>query len=145
MNPPPVYDADGVPYMERRRGGGRRDDDPSPEVVKSAEWWAKIVILHRGKAIVLASVLTSCLTAAGYRYVGPQDDIQTLDRKVTVRIDTLAARVTRVEASVSEGAADRADIKRQLAWVIYMNCVTMRRTDPDALPEICQTPQPPRR
>lgn len=142
MNAPDVYDAEGRLYEDRRHGSRRADDIPA-EVVKGWELWAKLMFLHRGKvmgiAMTIAGLVSYSLTAVGMRYVGPRQDMQAVERK----IDTLAARVTRVEGWIVDARREREDIRQTLAWVIYMQCVSTRRTDPNSLPPICEATRRP--
>lgn len=136
MNPPDVYDAAGRPY-------GRREDDLDPATAHGWDLWARVMFVHRGKLIAvvatLASALSCAATAIGLRYVGPKQDLQAVDHKV----DTLSARVVRFESSLVIAREERDDTKRTLGWVIYMQCVSTKRSDPAALPPICDEAKKP--
>jgi hypothetical protein len=130
MNPPDVYDADGHPYD--RRHASRREDDPAVNVTRGYEFWTKLMFLHRGK---LTAMFSTGALASGYLLgvMGTPKEIARVERKV----DTLALEVVRVKASVADGASDRARLKERLEFVIYMQCMAMRRTDPAAVPPLC--------
>lgn len=130
MNPPDVYDADGHPYD--RREEPRREDDEA-NIIRGYARWAQLMFFHRGKVMVLVAALTWLGTTLGFSYVGPTQEIARVEKKV----DTLARRVGNVEATVAEGNADREQIKSRLEFVVYMNCTMMRRTDPNAVPSLC--------
>ncbi|MDB4913110.1 MAG: hypothetical protein JWM95_754 [Gemmatimonadetes bacterium] len=124
---------------DRRQNAPRREAD----LEQTFNQWAAAAIRHRVLLLSLvaglASVVTYAATALGMRYVGPKEDIQRVDRKV----DTLAARIARVEKAVADGSVDRDDIKRALGWVIYMQCTETRTNNPAAVPPICNEPRKP--
>ncbi len=133
ITPPDFYDARGKLVPERRREHGRRaEDDINDDIIRGYAKWAKIVVTHRA----LFSMLIASATAVGGYAMAMMSTPREL-KAVEKRVDSVYARVDRIEDKVEAGAQDRAEIKRSLAWVIYMNCVSLRRTDPNALPPIC--------
>jgi type VI protein secretion system component VasK len=132
MNPPEkVFDAEGQPYR-------RREDDADDAVLRGWALWAQVMFLHRGKVLFLVSAATWALTTAGFKYVGPSQEIQRVERKV----DTLAQRVGRMEQTQAEARAEREELKRSMGWVIYMQCRQAKRVDPSDLPPICDQGKP---
>ena len=115
----------------------RRDDDPDDAIVKGWAVWMQLMFLHRAKGIALVALLTWLMTTLGFRYIGPAEILHDEIKAVVMRVDTLAAQVDDIEKRVTAAGTEREAIRQRLDWVIYLQCVSVRRTDPNALPSIC--------
>lgn len=111
------------------RGPQRRAEDLDREVGR----WAALILLHRGKLIAIATALASLvtwfLTTAGMSYSGPTQAIT----KLNGRVDTLSHRVDTLESHDRSMAQDVHDIRRDLIFVVYMQCLQIRSGDKYAL------------
>jgi hypothetical protein len=147
-SPPP----EGVP--ERRQEYRREEDVEMRDTVEHAVKEAPLVhrLLRTGKVAsaigAICIVLGGASAAFGYRLVGPTDDIAKNQSAITARVDVNSERIThtnlRVDSLVGRQTI-RVDsllevvstMRKDLQTLTYIQCVQLRRNDPDLLPDGC--------
>lgn len=129
---------------ERRDGVGRRDEDTEThEIVEHAVHDAPLVRrLLGGMRTVVAAIgfgtaVGGVSVALGYRVIGPREDVAALKHQLEPRIDTNAAKITRLGLRVDSllTVAARADKNAEIS--AFIQCIQARRHDPDIRPSGC--------
>lgn len=128
---------------ERRRQYRREDDAETHEIVEHAVEDAPIVnrLLKTGKVAsaigAIGMVMGVSSAALGYRIVGPGDDIAKQQTVVNGRVDANSERITRLGTRVDSVLEIIGTMQKDLATSTYIQCVQLRRNDPDLLPDGC--------
>ena len=132
-------DHDPRPLEERieRRQMPRRADDV--EIAWAS--WARALVLHRGKIIgavaALCTFMGGLISTAGWRAYGPPQELSAFRAEARAADSGIVKRVSRLE----EGGAERQERIRKLEeqdeFKMYLLCVIVRRTDPEATPPKC--------
>lgn len=111
--------------MTTTRGPQRRAEDFDADVSR----WAMLLIVHRGKLLVIGGTLLSALTwaatTAGYSYTAPRDGIKHLSAVVdTVRSDITSLRAVNVARD-----AEQHRTRDQLEFLTYLLCARVPAAD----------------
>lgn len=129
----------GIPDRRQRK---RREEDDEAEIARTIAH----LFLHRGKLMAVVSTIVGFLTwfftSLGYRYVGPRDDLRALDQKFTARDSLMAIRVTRLEDRQDEIMNRIAQFEEQLRFVVFLQCASMRQTNPNLAIDGCPAKRP---
>lgn len=115
--------------MTVRKGPQRRKEDFERDV----GWWAMMLVVHRGKlwacGLACVSFLTWLSTTAGYRYIGPRDDI----RHLSAVADTVRTDIVSLRAANTARDTERERVREQLDFLTYLLCARVPVTDTYAL------------
>lgn len=133
-----------APGQPERRDRHRREDDvETHEIVDRAVEQAPLVsrLLRTGKvasALGAIGMLLGVTSAAlGYRIVGPSDDLAKQQAVVTTRLDQNADRITKQGVRVDSLLVVIGSMEKDIRTLTYIQCVQLRRNDPDLLPDGC--------
>jgi hypothetical protein len=119
-----------------RRESERRQEDA---ISRDMETWVARLFIHRGKLVALASAITFTFTSLGFRVLGPTQEIKGLDQKFTTRDSLMNLRVSRLEDNQGRMQVQLDAIQTQLVFVAYLQCVQMKRSDPNSIVDGCPT------
>lgn len=129
--------------VERRQQFRREDDVETHEIVDHAVEDAPIVrrLLRTGQVaaamVGIGTVLGATGAGLGYRLVGPNDAMAQQQSALTARMDANAERITRQSLRIDSLLAVIGAMQKDLQTMTYIQCVQLRRNDPDLLPDGC--------
>lgn len=140
---------DASEFVDRRETPGRRAVDLEHQLERSAVYLyqnrGKIFAAGTSIVALVTGVVTFLVTTMGLRG-GALRDVTDLRRDVAKRDTVINARIDHVEAIASVNAGRITTVETKMGFMIYLQCVQLRRTDPPAVPEFCgnyQTPPHP--
>lgn len=139
----PIYSDPPEGTPERRQELRREEDVEMRETVEHAVKEAPLVhqLLKTGKiasAIGAIGMLLGVTSAAlGYRIVGPGDDVAKQQSTMAARLDQNGDRITRQGIRVDSLLFVISTMKKDIETLTYIQCVQLRRDNPDLLPDGC--------
>lgn len=121
---PDLYDARGGMIPERRHDV-RREDDPDVDVLRGVNYWAKLVLVHKSKLIVL---FTLAGTIGGYmagcgRRLGD--------------LDVVKADVTQLKGGLVAVEKEVVNLKGGQKLQQYIMCVSVPKNAPAEAHALC--------
>lgn len=135
MNPPDLFDAEGRPIPERRQQH-RRENDVEPELFVGYEAFVRFMVAKR---LRFGALVGFVCTAGGYTVaaVGAPRDVVKLRAEVHSSDSIRDIRVARIEGSIQVGEGRLQRLENSDTFKMYLLCVLVRRTDPNATPPEC--------
>jgi hypothetical protein len=135
VNAPDLFDAEGRPIPERRHER-RREEDVDPELFVGYEAFVRFMVAKR---LRFGAIVGFVCTAGGYTVaaIGAPREVVKLRAEVHSSDSVRDIRVARIEGSIQVGEGRLQRLENSDTFKMYLLCVLVRRTDPNATPPEC--------
>lgn len=115
------------------------EDRRSPPRTERRGLWARVKEIGAvaGLAVTAGTLLGGAAVTMGFRLQGPPQDIAAVRVEYKSGDSAIVVRVIRLEDGAMSMANRLGSLEQKVDFSTYIQCVTLRRTDPAMLPPGC--------